>query len=241
MALHSVETTTATTYNPEVEDNIRKEQDRRTVEEGIAIWRKRQQELLRHKHREQKELRYMQSNYSPWGKPGGGAPCNGSLKRKNVILEPLELQTNTNINAKWPAVNSSPWGRPGPGGVPWRDPKLLGVRFYESMGWTTKSLINRLHPEKMNPLSAIDPNKFFDATSRQIVGNIHQSAPTTPLHIEEKPFYNEQIEMYKLTGGVELVPLLTARHNYPHPTRYLSTDATKPGYTIDRQVINESK
>lgn len=47
--------------------------------------------------------------------------------------------------------------------------------------------------------------------------------------------------MYKLTGGVELVPLLTARHNYPHPTRYLSTDATKPGYTIDRQVINESK
>ncbi|KAK0157540.1 hypothetical protein PV328_011270 [Microctonus aethiopoides] len=200
MALHSVETTTATTYNPEVEDNIRKEQDRRTVEEGIAIWRKRQQELLRHKHREQKELRYMQSNYSPWGKPGGGAPCNGSLKRKNVILEPLELQTNTNINAK---------------------------------GWTTKSLINRLHPEKMNPLSAIDPNKFFDATSRQIVGNIHQSAPTTPLHIEEKPFYNEQIEMYKLTGGVELVPLLTARHNYPHPMRYLSTDATKPGYTID--------
>ncbi|KAK0094010.1 hypothetical protein PV326_012108 [Microctonus aethiopoides] len=56
MALHSVETTTATTYNPEVEDNIRKEQDRRTVEEGIAIWRKRQQELLRHKHREQKEV-----------------------------------------------------------------------------------------------------------------------------------------------------------------------------------------
>lgn len=33
----------------------------------------------------------MQSNYSPWGKPGGGAKYEGSLRKKNVHLEPIVL------------------------------------------------------------------------------------------------------------------------------------------------------
>lgn len=47
---------TDTTYNPEVEERLRKEQDRRVVEEGTAMWRRRKEELQRQKHREQREV-----------------------------------------------------------------------------------------------------------------------------------------------------------------------------------------
>lgn len=33
----------------------------------------------------------MQVAYSPWGKPGGGAKYEGSLRKKNVHLEPLTV------------------------------------------------------------------------------------------------------------------------------------------------------
>ncbi|KAL2720246.1 centrosome and spindle pole-associated protein 1-like isoform X2 [Vespula squamosa] len=36
------------------------------------------------------DLREILENYSPWGKPGGGAPCPATLRKKNVLLEPLE-------------------------------------------------------------------------------------------------------------------------------------------------------
>lgn len=36
----------------------------------------------------------------------------------------------------------------------------------------------------------------------------------------------EDVQVLKLTGGVELVPLLTRR--------YLTTDATRPGYAINK-------
>lgn len=37
------------------------------------------------------QLQQLLKNYSPWGKPGGGAPCAATLRKKNVPLEPLEL------------------------------------------------------------------------------------------------------------------------------------------------------
>lgn len=56
-----------------------------------------------------------------------------------------------------------------------------------------------------------------------------------------KSDYREEVQVYKLTGGVELVPLLMSgryNHSQPHSTRYIATDATRPGYTIDRYVMN---
>ncbi|CAD6235650.1 GSCOCG00007950001-RA-CDS [Cotesia congregata] len=38
---------------------------------------------------------------------------------------------------------------------------------------------------------------------------------------------------YKLTGGIELVPLLTARKCHSNPIKYITTDATRPGYILD--------
>lgn len=57
---------------------------------------------------------------------------------------------------------------------------------------------------------------------------------TQPLK-DTKNLYKEEIQVYELTGGVELVPLLTCRRYQSHPqtTRYLVTDATRPGYTIE--------
>lgn len=45
-----------TTYVPEVERDARKERERRAVQEGTALWRRRKEELQRQKHREQSEV-----------------------------------------------------------------------------------------------------------------------------------------------------------------------------------------
>lgn len=34
------------------------------------------------------QLQEILASYSPWGKPGGGAPCAATLRKKNVPLEP---------------------------------------------------------------------------------------------------------------------------------------------------------
>ncbi|XP_063988860.1 uncharacterized protein LOC135168514 isoform X1 [Diachasmimorpha longicaudata] len=220
-----------TTYNPEVVEHVRKEQERRVVQEGTTMWKKRKAELQHQKHREQRELRQMQSSYSPWGKPGGGAPCERALRKKNVHLEPLELPRSSGHGQL--ARQYYPWGRPGPGGAPWRDPRMLGVRFLESMGWTTGSVLTRVRgKDVIDPLTLTDSNKFFDERAR--TGLMPDPHPPSPI-IPHRDVYNEEMQMYKLTGGVELVPLLTTRRHYSHPscTRYLTTDATRPGYTID--------
>lgn len=49
-------TTAVTTYNPNVEQFIRREQDRRVVQEGTAMWRRRKEEILRQKHHEQRQV-----------------------------------------------------------------------------------------------------------------------------------------------------------------------------------------
>lgn len=60
------------------------------------------------------------------------------------------------------------------------------------------------------------------------------ASETQPLQ-DSRNLYNEEVQVYELTGGVELVPLLTSRRYQSHPqtTRYLATDATRPGYMID--------
>ena len=45
-----------TTYVPEVEEALRKEHERRVVQEGAALWKTRKEELQRQKHREQHEV-----------------------------------------------------------------------------------------------------------------------------------------------------------------------------------------
>ncbi|KOC70314.1 hypothetical protein WH47_02817 [Habropoda laboriosa] len=268
-----------TTYVPEVEEDARKERERRSVQEGTVLWRRRKEELRRQKHREQRELQQILENYSPWGKPGGGAPCAATLRKKNVPLEPPEPPKCHNFGQLAPLW---PWGRPGPGGVPWRDPKLLGVRFLESMvripfdtfidlrsdqdeskmrirmnpkfeviarfalrklhrlqqvlphfesfqGWTSNSTIERLHNRGITPLADTDMNKFLDDKAEQGIVTDVQLVEDT------KNRYNEEIQVYELTGGVELVPLLTSRRYYSQPpgTRHVTTDATRPGYTIE--------
>ncbi|XP_076644634.1 uncharacterized protein LOC143354439 isoform X1 [Halictus rubicundus] len=217
-----------TTYVPEVAEDARKERERRTVQDGTALWKRRKEELERQKHREQRELQQILENYSPWGKPGGGAPCAATLRKKNVPLEPLEPAKCQNFGQLAPLW---PWGRPGPGGVPWRDPKLLGVRFLESLGWTSDATIERLHRKHINPIDVTDMNRFFDDKAASGVGPVMPPVEY-PRHHHR---YNEDVQVYELTGGVELVPLLTSRRYYSQPqsTRYVATDATRPGYTIE--------
>lgn len=58
---------------------------------------------------------------------------------------------------------------------------------------------------------------------------------------DSKNPYNEEVQVYELTGGVELVPLLTSRRycsqSQLQNNRHVATDATRPGYTIDPYVL----
>ncbi|KAF7987689.1 hypothetical protein HCN44_003552 [Aphidius gifuensis] len=199
-----------TTYNPEVEECTRKEEERRIVHEGTVMWKRRKEELKRQKHREQHELRQMQVAYSPWGKPGGGAKYEGSLRKKNVHLEPLTIPKTSHCTTQ---------------------------------GWTTGSLISRLQRQKLNKLGLHDPNEFFNEPSRPITSQVNNKFD------EMKNKINEESQIYKLTGGIELVPLLTKKklNSNTEYSKYLY-DATRPGYTIDnlrslnignREHINE--
>ncbi|RLU26198.1 hypothetical protein DMN91_002364 [Ooceraea biroi] len=165
-----------TAYEPEVEEDARRKRERRVVQEGTALWRRRKEELQRQKHREQRELQEILASYSPWGKPGGGAPCAATLRKKNVPLEPLQ-------------------------------------------------------PPRCHSFGQQARHRGFPATLFPSAGI---TSDVQPLQDPRNP-YKEEIQVYELTGGVELVPLLTSRRYRSHPqtTRYVVTDATRPGYMIE--------
>lgn len=49
------------------------------------------------------------------------------------------------------------WGKSGPGGFPWRNPRHVGQSFMKSMGWTDKTLLQTLDPDK-NPIDESNAN-----------------------------------------------------------------------------------
>lgn len=129
-------------------------------------------------------------------------------------------------------------------------------RFRSFQGWTSDSTIERLHGRSVNPLPVTDMNKFFDdrpegksveIVSRRWISDF--SARFVPLGVAtgmqlaksySKNPYNEEVQVYELTGGVELVPLLTTRRycSRSKGARHIATDATRPGCTIDSYVLS---
>nr|KAF7434811.1 hypothetical protein H0235_003002 [Vespula pensylvanica] len=109
-------------------------------------------------------------------------------------------------------------------------PHILPSKEFSALGWTSDSTIRKLSRKRdIDPLTVPDMNKFFDANvESDIASNLQSSRDTRSL-------YNEEVQVYKLTGGVELVPLLTSRryHSQPQSIRYHVTDITRPGYTIE--------
>lgn len=128
-------------------------------------------------------------------------------------------------------------------------------RFRSFQGWTSDSTIERLHGRSVNPLPVTDM-KFFDdrpegksveIVSRRWISDF--SARFVPLGVAtgmqlaksySKNPYNEEVQVYELTGGVELVPLLTTRRycSRSKGARHIATDATRPGCTIDSYVLS---
>lgn len=50
-----------------MEEDARKERERRTVQEGTATWKRRKEELQRQKHREQREVCVVNDCYETRG------------------------------------------------------------------------------------------------------------------------------------------------------------------------------
>ncbi|KAK3928524.1 Centrosome and spindle pole associated protein 1 [Frankliniella fusca] len=76
------------------------------MREGLDVWRCKQQQLLAKKAHEQKQLREMLLTYSPWGRPGGGAPNADTIRKRKA------LQLETLYGASAPPPSTSPGAAP---------------------------------------------------------------------------------------------------------------------------------
>lgn len=116
-------------------------------------------------------------------------------------------------------------------------------------------MIDRLYKRNIDPVAVADVNKFYDdgvtpGKYHEVVDRVAfhwrrgwistfvsfapgTASETQPLH-DSRNLYNEKIEVYQLTGGVELLPLLINKRYQSHPQtiRYITTDATHPDYTM---------
>ncbi|XP_046478560.1 uncharacterized protein [Neodiprion pinetum] len=265
-----------TSYVPEVEEAARKSRERRLVEEGNAVWEQRKEELSRQRRRDQQQLKKMLAQYHPWGKPGGGAPCAATLRKKNVRLyspePPRRIHSSFRLRSRFAddilkyvlRRNRNPRARTIARGfslmarflrrllagkrapvtpkinlwINWLRNRTAGGRkdskstdIADILGWTIRS--PRIDRSDIDPLAITDMNKFYDAKATYGISPDPYPGPMPPL--DPKNRYNEDVEVYKLTGGVELVPLLTSSRYQSHPQaiRYLATDATRPGYTLE--------
>nr|CAD7406727.1 unnamed protein product [Timema cristinae] len=95
-------------------DNRRRDRERVMVQEGIELWNRKKDDQWHQKIRDQRELRDMLSKYSPWGRPGCGAPNPDSIRKRKLQLEGLYPDQDKNCSAV-------SLGRPG-GGAPQRTP-----------------------------------------------------------------------------------------------------------------------
>ncbi|KAK7868335.1 hypothetical protein R5R35_013636 [Gryllus longicercus] len=66
----------------------RREAERVMVHEGQAMWRRQLEERRLQQLRDQRELQEMLARYSPWGRPGGGAP-NLEVRKRKLHLQEL--------------------------------------------------------------------------------------------------------------------------------------------------------
>ncbi|EFN82955.1 hypothetical protein EAI_12705 [Harpegnathos saltator] len=53
-----------TAYEPGIEEEARRKRERRVVQEGTVLWRRRKEELQRQKHREQREINLRSTSFS---------------------------------------------------------------------------------------------------------------------------------------------------------------------------------
>ncbi|KYM94664.1 hypothetical protein ALC62_14644 [Cyphomyrmex costatus] len=201
------------------------------------------------------QLQEILANYSPWGKPGGGAPCAATLRKRNVLLEPIEsprcrsfgqrVKRSRHFSFRLHSCRETlselycrTWYRlvmlANTRNLVMDFPCMLDTRHFsrgnnfERAGWTSNSTIDRLYKRNTDPPAVVDVNKFYD--DRATPGIALETQMQDPRNL-----YKEEVQVYELTGGVELVPLLTSRRHqsYPQSSRYLATDATRPGYTIE--------
>lgn len=156
------------------------------------------------------------------------------------------------------------WGKSGPGGAPWRNPRQVGQSFMKSMGWTDRTLMQTLDPDK-KPCNETDAmnrlklpaqcclNCFCEcnmkcAPSQNVCGKENLENAMTQKDNQENgnrlcEHYNRCAKKCKyvkprtcmITGGVELVPLLARRRAMQRPISLSTTDVTK--YPTEKKCV----
>lgn len=58
------------------------------------------------------------------------------------------------------------WGKSGPGGAPWRNPRKVGQSFMKSMGWTDRTLMKTLDPDKKPFNQHLESDERANATDQ---------------------------------------------------------------------------
>ncbi|PSN55151.1 hypothetical protein C0J52_00643 [Blattella germanica] len=70
-------------------DARRRDREKVMVQEGIDLWKQKKQDQWAQKIQEQRELRDMLNKYSPWGRPGCGAPNPDGIRKRKLHLQGL--------------------------------------------------------------------------------------------------------------------------------------------------------
>lgn len=95
---------------------------------------------------------------------------------------------------------------------------------------------------RQNQVNEDSPCRCCKASIRFLDRHVHFPGIAASMQLagNAKNRYNQEVQVYELTGGVELVPLLTSRRYYSQPQsiRYITTDATSPGYTTESYVLH---
>lgn len=137
------------------------------------------------------------------------------------------------------------WGRSG--AAPWRNQRHVGQSFMKSMGWTDKTLLQTMDPEKKlctdvnqainqklptkccincfcecNQLNVCEQNIGKENSAQENVGNLCEHTN----RISRKCKYSKP-RTCMISSGVELVPLLARRRAMQRPISLSTTDVTK--------------
>ncbi|KAJ9585827.1 hypothetical protein L9F63_020529, partial [Diploptera punctata] len=183
----------------------RRDREKIMVQEGIELWKQKKQNQWTQKIQDQRELRDMLSKYSPWGRPGCGAPNSDGVRKRNMHLQGLFAE---------------------------EEKKNLGVVLGRSWGGTPQRGNSGVQQKQQHTAYKVDPIlRFqFNEPVRKCVDNVlryKKDVQQQQKYKQELVILKSLVHFCQMLGGVELVPLLARRRAAAERHPLSSTDVTK--------------
>ncbi|XP_069681671.1 uncharacterized protein [Periplaneta americana] len=221
-------------------DARRRDRERVMVQEGIELWKQKKSEQWTHKLQEQRELREMLAKYSPWGRPGCGAPNPDAIRKRKLHLQGLFAEEDK----KNLGVALGDTGRrPAPSGTTHRVDPMLRFQFNEParrcvdnvLRYRRDAQAQQAYRQELDALVSEKRREKAAASSREAARDqqLGWSDDTTLRCLQKQQGELRYQQRLKggaggdNPGGVELVPLLARRRAAAERHPLSTTDVTR--------------